>query len=134
MDAMDSVAAPTLTAGSRPRRALPWRSLRDWLALVEQRGELKRIAAPVDPDEELGAITLLATRQERSPALLFETMQGDETGSRILTNMLGASKERYALSVGIDPALDTNDMIRETRSLMAEPIPPVMIAKGKAAA
>jgi dephospho-CoA kinase len=49
-----------------------WRDLRDWLDLVEANGLLKHIAAPVEPDEELGAITLLATRREDAPALLFE--------------------------------------------------------------
>jgi hypothetical protein len=37
----------------------------------------------VDPHEELGAVTLLASRQDKSPALIFEKMQGDTTGSRM---------------------------------------------------
>jgi 4-hydroxy-3-polyprenylbenzoate decarboxylase len=118
------------TDGRRP--PLKWRDLREWLALVDDIGELKRIAAPVDPIEEIGAVTLLATRDDRSPALLFDTMTGDTTGSHILTNMLGASKERYALAVGIDPALSTREMIEATRSIMAGPIKPVTIAKDKA--
>ena len=127
-----------VAGGSKPasprqgKSSLPWRDLRGWIAQVEQHGELKRIAANVDPDEELGAVTLLATRQERSPALLFETMQSDTTGSRILTNMLGASKERYALAVGLDPSLSTSEMIQATRSLMTEPIKPLTIAKNRA--
>jgi 4-hydroxy-3-polyprenylbenzoate decarboxylase len=36
--------------------------------------------------------------------------EGNQTDARILTNMLAASKERYALTVGIDPeALDDRD-------------------------
>src|SRR3974377_323917 len=42
------------------RTPVAWRDLRDWLKLVEQAGQLKRIDAPVDPDEELGAITFMA--------------------------------------------------------------------------
>ncbi len=94
---------------------------------------MQRIAAPVDPDEELGAVTLLATRQDNSPALMFENMTGDTTGSRILTNMLGASEERYALAVGLDPSLSTTEMIQATRSIMNEPIKPAMIATGRGA-
>ena len=45
------------------RTPVGWRDLRDWLELVEQAGRLKRIDAPVDPDEELGAITFMAARQ-----------------------------------------------------------------------
>jgi hypothetical protein len=70
----------------------------------------------VDPHEELGAVTLLASRQDKSPALIFEKMQGDTTGSRILTNMLGASRERYALAVGLDPSASTPEMVQATRS------------------
>src|SRR6516165_5780058 len=83
--------------------ALPWHDLRSWIAQIEQHGELARINAEVDPHEELGAVTLLASRQHNSPALMFEKLKGDTTHSRILINMLGASRERYALAVGLDP-------------------------------
>src|SRR5215475_11666826 len=117
----------------RPREsALAWHDLRGWIAQIEQHGELARIAARVDPDEEIGAVTLLASRQDRSPALMFESLQDDATGSRILINMLGASRERYALAVGLDPSASTPEMIQATRSLMTSPIQPVMIAKDKA--
>src|SRR5262249_28837829 len=134
MGHMEAEAAYRSTAVSPPQRAsaLPWHDLRGWIARVEQHGELARIAASVDPDEELAAVTLLATRQERSPALLFENLKGDATGSRILTNMLGASKERYALAVGLDPAFGTPEMIQATRSLMASPIRPVTVARDRA--
>ena len=88
------------------RRAVSWRDLREWLTLVEEAGQLKRIAARVDPEEELSAITYMATRGEHSPALLFENLADDRFGTRIVSNMLGASKERYALAVGIDPATE----------------------------
>lgn len=73
--------------------------------LIEREGNLKRIGAQVDPNEELAAVTFLASRQPDSPALLFENLVGDATRTRILINMLGASKERYALAVGLDPQL-----------------------------
>lgn len=131
---MDAETTPEslLQATESRRPPLRWRDLREWLALVDEIGELKRIAAAVDPIEEIGAVTLLASREDKSPALLFDTMKDDTTGSHILTNMLGASKERYALAVGIDPALSTREMIEATRTIMAGPIKPVMIAKDKA--
>ena len=131
---MDAETSPQslLQSAETRRPPLGWRDLREWLAQVDGIGELKRIAAPVDPNEEIGAITLLAAREETSPALLFGNMQGDTTGSQILTNMLGASKERYALAVGLDPSLSTREMIEATRSIMADPIGPAMIAKDKA--
>ena len=107
-------------AASRPssptKLATPanWRDLREWIALIEQKGALKRIGQPVSADEELAAITYMATRNEAAPALLFENIIGDTSGSRVLANMLGASKQRYALAVGIDPDLSIAEMIAAT--------------------
>src|SRR4051794_39700735 len=105
MDAQ--VPSPLNSADAAPADVTPvgWRDLREWLALVDRHGQIKHIDKPVDPDEELGAISFMATRREDAPALLFETLAGDASGARILANMLGASKERYALAVGIDPGL-----------------------------
>ena len=64
---------------SLPRQA-EWRDLREWLALVDADGQLKRVTAPVDPDEELSAIAFMATRREDAPALLFDNLTGDEFG------------------------------------------------------
>jgi 4-hydroxy-3-polyprenylbenzoate decarboxylase len=131
MEAEAGGRAPPPTAQRRDS-ALPWRDLRGWIAQIEQHGELARIAATVDPHEELGAVTLLASRQGNSPALIFENLQGDTTGSRILTNMLGPSRERYALAVGLDPSASTPEMIQATRSIMNGPIAPVIIPKDRA--
>jgi UbiD family decarboxylase len=115
------------------RQSVEWRDLRDWLGLVERRGHLKRITACVDPDEELSAITYMATRAEDAPALLFENLAGDRFGARVLANMLGASKERYALAVGIDPDLSITAMIAATRDIMKQRLAPVFVDKSAAA-
>ncbi|MGE3711288.1 MAG: hypothetical protein AB7G35_16635, partial [Hyphomicrobiaceae bacterium] len=104
-------AVSARTASGARLKPVGWTNLRDWLALVESHGQLKRIASPVDPDEELSAITYMATRREDAPALLFSNLKGDRGGSSVVSNMLGASKERYALAVGIDPSLDIAQMI-----------------------
>src|SRR5712692_188164 len=111
------------------RRGVEWRDLRDWLSLVEAAGQLKRIGAPVNPDEELSAITYMATRAADAPALLFENLAGDRFGARVLANMLGASKERYALAVGIDPGLSIAAMITATREIMKHRLAPIEIDK-----
>jgi 4-hydroxy-3-polyprenylbenzoate decarboxylase len=108
-------------AGSR------WKDLREWLALVEEHGSLHRIAAEVDPNEELSALTFMATRQKGSPALLFERFANNPLGARVLSNMLGASKERYALAVGLDPGLSTLELVHATRALMKKRIAPVYV-------
>ena len=110
-------------------QAVAWRDLREWLALIEASGQLKRIGATVDPVEELAAITFLAGRTAETPALLFEKLAGDGFGMKVLSNMLGASKERYALAVGLDPALSTADMIAATRKIMSRRLAPVEVDK-----
>ncbi|MCC6887809.1 MAG: UbiD family decarboxylase [Hyphomicrobiales bacterium] len=109
-----------------------WRDLRDWLALLETHRELKRIEPAVDPIEELSAITYMATRQAGAPALLFERFHSNPFEARVLANMLGASKERYALAVGLDPRLATRDMVEATRRIMTRRIAPLRIPRQQA--
>ena len=106
-----------------------WHDLRDWLALVEQAGQLKRIDAPVDPEEELAAITFLAGRTQDTPALLFTNLTGNRSDARILSNMLGASKERFAIALGLDPDQSTAELITATRQVMKRRLPPVHIPR-----
>ncbi|HUI17879.1 MAG TPA: UbiD family decarboxylase, partial [Alphaproteobacteria bacterium] len=127
---MEEIASPErpAAAAEAPSGGGPaWSDLREWLALIECGGQLKRIAGEVDPEEELAAITFMATRREDAPALLFERLKGDATGSRILANMLGASKERFALAFGLEPALPLPEMIRATRAIMRRRVRPRLI-------
>src|SRR3954447_5190192 len=121
---------PAVPAKDGPH--VSWRDLREWIALLERNNELQRITKPVDADEELGAITYMATRNENAAALLFENIAGDRSGSRVLANMLGSSKERYALAVGLDPDLSIAEMIAESRTIMNRRIAPVHIPKSMA--
>ena len=107
------------------------RDVREWIARLEAAGELKRIDAPVDLDQELSAIAYMAGQREDAPALLFTRFTEPAEG-RVLINMLGASAKRYALSVGLDPLLSTTDLIRETRRIMQQRIPPKHVAADKA--
>ena len=91
------------------------RDLREWLALIEADGGLKRVTAEVDAIEELAAITYMVARDEDAPALMFENIRGNDSGVRVLSNMLGASRRRFALAVGLDPDLSTRDLIAAMR-------------------
>lgn len=123
---------PPRQAGARETRAGAWRDLREWLALVERHGLLKTVKQNVDPDEELAAITYMATRQVGAPALLFESFVENLHGARVLTNMLGSSKERYALAVGLDPKASMRELIAATRAIVKRRIPPVMVSREQA--
>ena len=124
-------ASPTAGPG-KDAPAANWRDLREWIALIERNGELQRVNKPVNAAEELAAITYMATRSDKAPALLFENIAGDFSGSSVLANMLGSSKERYALAVGLDPDLSIAEMIAETRGIMNRRSAPVRVAKAEA--
>ncbi len=119
-------------AAAKEHSAIAWRDLRDWLALIDNDGRLMRINRPVNADEELAAVTFMATRRENAPALLFEKLDGDCFGARVLANMLGSSKERYARAVGLDPSLSTAEMIAATRHIMSRRVAPVHVSPAAA--
>jgi hypothetical protein len=83
-------------------KAKPWNSSSP---SREQSGELQRVKKTVDADEELSAITYMATRNEKAPALLFENVSGDNSSSSVLANMLGRSALRSrSASIQICPS------------------------------
>ncbi|MFY7695154.1 MAG: UbiD family decarboxylase, partial [Cyanobium sp.] len=74
------------------------RDLRGFLQLLERRGQLRRISAPVDPDLELAAIAdrVLALG---GPALLFENVRGSTIP--VAVNLLG-TVQRVVWSMGME--------------------------------
>ncbi|MCC6140755.1 MAG: UbiD family decarboxylase [Nitrospira sp.] len=118
--------------GKSQQASPQWVDLRSWLELVARTGQLKTIAQCADPNEELAAITYMATRSVGSPALLFESFPENPYSARVLSNMLGSSKERYALTVGMNPHASMRDLIEQTRSVVKRRIAPTMIDRGAA--
>jgi 4-hydroxy-3-polyprenylbenzoate decarboxylase len=108
------------------------KNLREWLALIDAAGELHRVAAPVALKEELAAVTYLAARDEKAPALLFDRFSDHDGEARILTNMLGSSVRRYAIALGLDAEAHLLDLIQSTRALMTARLPPQSIAPERA--
>ena len=122
-----SDTSPAAEAG-RNRTDAPV-DLRDWLERIEEAGELQRITAPVRLDEELGAITYMAARDEDAPALMFEKFEDDvgDGDVRVVSNMLGASRRRSALALGLDVEGSTTELIAELRARMKHRIAPVEV-------
>jgi 4-hydroxy-3-polyprenylbenzoate decarboxylase len=50
--------------------------LRQWLGEVDKLGELVRIDQPVDPVEEMSAVTYLVAKQTPSPAVVSDNPEG----------------------------------------------------------
>jgi UbiD family decarboxylase len=121
-----------MTKPAAPANASAKRDLRTWLDVVARHKGLTTVTGEVDPVEELSAITFMASRQIGSPAFLFEKLAGNRSDGRVLTNMLAASKERYALAVGLDPTLLVGDLIKETRKISDRRVKPVMVSSGEA--
>lgn len=106
-----------------------FRDLRVWLKKVEDIGELHIIDKEVDWDEELAAITYMAAKKKESPALLFENIKGYSQGYRVLSNILGSSLNRIALSMGLPVNLSTMQLIKGAREAYKNPVPPEEISR-----
>jgi 4-hydroxy-3-polyprenylbenzoate decarboxylase len=93
--------------------------LRDFIAALEQRGELVRISATVDPALEM---TEIADRTLRAggPALLFENPRGHSTP--VLVNLFGTER-RVALGMGEEEISALRD-IGELLAYLRQPDPP----------
>ncbi len=95
------------------------KDLQDFLRLVEQRGQLRRITAPVDGDLEAAAIAdrVLAMG---GPALLFENVKG--SSMPLVLNLLG-TVERVAWSMGLERVEELEDL-GSRLALLQQPKPP----------
>ncbi|GGC09558.1 3-octaprenyl-4-hydroxybenzoate carboxy-lyase [Marinobacterium zhoushanense] len=96
-----------------------YKDLRDFLKMLEARGELKRIKVEVDPYLEMTEISD-RTLRAGGPALLFENPKGYRYP--VLTNLFG-TPERVALGMGEESVT----ALREVGKLLAqlkEPEPP----------
>ncbi|MBV9544146.1 MAG: UbiD family decarboxylase [Chloroflexi bacterium] len=105
--------------------------LREWLSAVESIGELVCVSEPVDPIEEMAAITYLVAKQSPSPAVLFERPSGydnDRPGVRLLWNILGPSIRRTALTLEESPDTPTLELIRRVKTKMQDRIPPCEVS------
>ena len=81
---------------------LKYADLRDFIAQLEQRGELRRIRVPVDTHLEMTEISDRVLRAG-GPALLFEQAhsQGRAHGMPVLANLFG-TPQRVAMGMGED--------------------------------
>ena len=98
---------------------MKYRDLRDFIAGLEKRGELRRVAAEVDPVLEITEICD-RTLRAKGPALLFENPKGSDVP--LLGNLFG-TPERVAYGMGEESV----EALREVGRLLAflkEPDPP----------
>jgi len=96
-----------------------YKDLREFMAMLEERGELVRIKREIDPNLEMTEISD-RTLKAKGPALLFENPKGYDFP--VLTNLFG-TPERVALGMGQKDV----SALREVGTVLAalkEPEPP----------
>ena len=96
---------------------MKFRDIREFIAFLEQRGELRRIAIPVDPMLEISEITD-RTIKSGGPALLFENPRGYDIP--VLTNLFG-SESRTAMALGLDSLEDVAEKVQSIIDLVQGP-------------
>jgi 4-hydroxy-3-polyprenylbenzoate decarboxylase len=90
---------------------MPLRDLRDFLTLLEERGQLVRVRERVSRDLEITALADRAVKRG-GPALLFEQVDGSDLPLAI--NLYG-TRQRMAWALGVE---DLDDITARLRSLL----------------
>jgi 4-hydroxy-3-polyprenylbenzoate decarboxylase len=87
--------------------------LREWISLLEQEGELHRVAVEVDPDLEITEI-VDRTVKAGGPALLFESVRGSRLP--LLINQFGTER-RMCLAFGVERLDDLGRKVADVLEL-----------------
>lgn len=82
------------------------RDLRGFLKLLEERGQLRRISALVDPDLEIAEISNQML-QRGGPGLLFENVKG--SSYPVAINLMG-TVERICWAMNMQTPLELEDL------------------------
>jgi UbiD family decarboxylase len=109
---------------------MAYQSLREWIAKLEEEGELKRITAEVDWNLELGAIARRTLDQE-GPALLFENIKGhkDKWCNKLFLNG-PASRLRMALALGLPKETGYRTMVEYIKDRLDTRVETVKVVSG----
>ena len=101
------------------------KDLRDFIALAEKEGELKRITAEVDWNLELSHIAKL-NEEAQGPALLFENIKDYHTP--VMTSSC-TTAQKLALILGLPKDTPLPEILRSWVKMGRNPIPPVFVDK-----
>jgi vanillate/4-hydroxybenzoate decarboxylase subunit C len=102
---------------------MAYNDLREFLAAAEKEGQLLRLSQPVDAEPHLGAAArAIANLTDRGPALLFDNINGYDSG-RVALNVVG-SWPNHALMLGLPVDTPVKDQFFEfARRWDAYPVP-----------
>ena len=106
------------------------KDLRDWIAEIDEAGELRRVSG-AEREEEIGGITDIHQRGMGNPAVMFDDIPGFARGYRVLSNLL-TSVPRINITLGLPADASEMELIRYWRDYMkdAPAIPPTTVNGG----
>ncbi|HJN38794.1 MAG TPA: UbiD family decarboxylase, partial [Chloroflexota bacterium] len=104
---------------------MAFRDLREFLKLLDERGELRHVTAEVDPELEITEITDRVVKAG-GPALLFENVKGSRFP--LATNIFG-SEERMSLALGVKEWGELERRLEELLDLAMGPPPKGILGK-----
>lgn len=105
-------------------------SLRSWLETLENAGQLHRISAQVDWDQEISAIARVNISQG-GPGLLFENIKDhqDTLCTKFLTCSL-SNRRQVNLMLGLPVDTSSKDITAHLRKVYRKPVQPTLVETG----
>jgi 4-hydroxy-3-polyprenylbenzoate decarboxylase len=111
---MSNADDPQARRGVRQRSAAARPAdLREWIDRIDTLGELQHVSG-AHWDLEIGTLSEINYRRKPSAALLFDDIVGYPPGYRLLTGSLSTAR-RMAVTLGLDPNLDTAGLVQALR-------------------
>ena len=105
---------------------MAFKDLREYIALLEEKKDLRRITVPVSSDLEISQIADRVVKSN-GPALLFENVEGYDMP--LVINLFG-SRRRIEWALGVNDLEDLGDKVRKLLGLLDGP-PPGLVDKVK---
>ncbi len=105
---------------------MAFKDLREYIALLEEKKDLRRITVPVSSDLEISQIADRVVKSD-GPALLFENVEGYDMP--LVINLFG-SRRRIEWALGVNDLEDLGDKVRKLLGLLDGP-PPGLVDKVK---
>ncbi len=110
--------------------AKTYKDLREFLQTLEEEGQLVRVAGPVNPEPDLGAIGRAAADIKNGPAVLVENIRGYRYS--MVTNVHGSWKN-HALMLGMDKDATVKEQFEElNRRWDKFPVTPKVVSREEA--
>jgi UbiD family decarboxylase len=107
---------------------MAYKDLREYLAVLEEKGKLKRVKKEVDKDWEIAAVCRQLFKKippQKRPALMFENIKGFSIP--LAAGVLGASREIYAIGLETE---STEGINRKWDHALEKPLPPRIVKTG----